>query len=34
MVLPAQYPSVVIAVENIKEARKNVADAGGKFLAK
>ena len=26
----AQYPSVVIAVDNIKEAMKRVADAGGK----
>jgi len=30
--LPAQYPSVVIAVDNIKDAMKNVADAGGKVL--
>ena len=29
---PAQYPSVVIAVDNIKEAIKNVTDAGGKVL--
>jgi predicted enzyme related to lactoylglutathione lyase len=29
---PAQYPSVVIAVDNIKEAMKKVADAGGKVL--
>ena len=29
---PAQFPSVVIAVENIKEAMKKVADAGGKVL--
>ena len=28
----AQYPSVVIAVDNIKEAMKKVADAGGKVL--
>jgi len=27
-----QYPSVVIAVEDIKEAMKNVADSGGKIL--
>ena len=29
---PAQYPSVVIAVDDIKEAMKNVTDAGGKVL--
>jgi predicted enzyme related to lactoylglutathione lyase len=29
---PAQYPSVVIAVGDIKEAMKKVADAGGKVL--
>jgi hypothetical protein len=29
---PAQYPSVVIAVDNIKESIKKVADAGGKVL--
>ncbi len=29
---PAQYPSVVIAVDDIKEAMKRVADAGGKVL--
>ena len=29
---PAQYPSVVIAVDNIKEAMKKVTDAGGKVL--
>jgi predicted enzyme related to lactoylglutathione lyase len=29
---PAQYPSVVIAVENIKEHMKNVEKAGGKVL--
>jgi len=29
---PAQYPSVVIAVDDIKEATKKVADAGGKVL--
>ena len=29
---PAQYPSVVIAVDNIKDAMKKVADAGGKVL--
>jgi predicted enzyme related to lactoylglutathione lyase len=28
----AQYPSVVISVDNIKEAIKRVADAGGKVL--
>lgn len=27
-----QYPSVVIAVDDIKEAMKNVTDAGGKIL--
>ena len=29
---PAQYPSVVIAVDEIKEAMKKVASAGGKVL--
>jgi predicted enzyme related to lactoylglutathione lyase len=29
---PAQYPSVVIAVDDIKEAMKKVAKAGGKVL--
>ena len=29
---PAQYPSVVISVDDIKEAMKKVADAGGKVL--
>ncbi|MDD4860003.1 MAG: VOC family protein [Dehalococcoidales bacterium] len=29
---PAQYPSVVIAVDDIKKAMKKVADAGGKIL--
>lgn len=29
---PAQYPSVVIAVDDIKEAMKKVADSGGKVL--
>lgn len=29
---PAQYPSVVIGVENIKKSMKNVAVAGGKVL--
>ena len=29
---PAQYPSVVIAVEDIKEHMKDVEDAGGKVL--
>lgn len=28
----AQYPSVVIAVENIRKAMRRVADAGGKVL--
>jgi predicted enzyme related to lactoylglutathione lyase len=28
----AQYPSLVIAVDDIKEAVKRVADAGGKIL--
>lgn len=27
-----QYPSVVIAVEDIKQAMKNIVDAGGKLL--
>jgi hypothetical protein len=30
--MPAQYPSVVIAVENIKEHMKTVEKAGGKVL--
>ena len=30
--LPAQYPSVVIAVDNVKESIKKVIDAGGKVL--
>ena len=30
--MPAQYPSVVIAVENVKEHMKNLQDAGGKVL--
>jgi predicted enzyme related to lactoylglutathione lyase len=30
--LPAQYPSVVIAVEDIQKAMKGVSDAGGKVL--
>lgn len=30
--LPAQYPSVVIAVEDIGQAMKKVGDAGGKVL--
>jgi len=30
--MPAQYPSVVIGVDDIKEAMKKVADAGGKVL--
>jgi len=29
---PAQYPSVVIAVDDIKEAMKKVTNAGGKVL--
>jgi uncharacterized protein len=29
---PAQYPSVVIAVDDINEAMEKVADAGGKVL--
>ena len=29
---PAQYPSVVITVDDIKEAMKKVTDAGGKVL--
>ena len=29
---PAQYPSVVIAVDDIKEAMKGVSSAGGKVL--
>jgi predicted enzyme related to lactoylglutathione lyase len=29
---PAQYPSVVIAVTDIKQAMKSVTDAGGKVL--
>jgi predicted enzyme related to lactoylglutathione lyase len=29
---PAQYPSVVIAVDDIEEAMKKVAAAGGKVL--
>jgi predicted enzyme related to lactoylglutathione lyase len=29
---PAQYPSVVIAVDDIKEAMRKVTDAGGKVL--
>ena len=30
--MPAQYPSVVIAVDDIKAAVKKVADAGGKVV--
>jgi uncharacterized protein len=30
--MPAQYPSVVIAVENVKEQMKSVENAGGKVL--
>jgi predicted enzyme related to lactoylglutathione lyase len=29
---PAQYPSIVIAVDNVNEAIKNVTDSGGKVL--
>lgn len=29
---PAQYPSIVIAVDEIKESMKKVAEAGGKVL--
>jgi hypothetical protein len=29
---PAQYPSVVIAVKNIRDAMKTIADAGGTVL--
>ena len=29
---PAQHPSIVIAVDNIKESVKKVTDAGGKVL--
>ena len=29
---PAQYPSVVIAIDDIKEAMKKVTEAGGKVL--
>jgi predicted enzyme related to lactoylglutathione lyase len=29
---PAQYPSVVIAVDDIRESMKRVADGGGKVL--
>ena len=29
---PAQHPSVVIAVDNVKESIKKVIDAGGKVL--
>ncbi len=30
--MPGQYPSVVVAVDDIKESMKKVADAGGKVL--
>jgi predicted enzyme related to lactoylglutathione lyase len=30
--MPAQYPSVVIAVDDIREAMKKVTEAGGKVL--
>jgi predicted enzyme related to lactoylglutathione lyase len=29
---PAQYPSIVIAVDNIRESLKKITDAGGKAL--
>jgi predicted enzyme related to lactoylglutathione lyase len=29
---PAQYPSIVIAVDNIKEGMKSITDSGGKVL--
>ena len=29
---PAQYPSIVIAVDDVKESMKKVTDAGGKVL--
>jgi len=29
---PAQYPSVVIAVDDIKEAMRNIENAGGKVI--
>ena len=31
---PAQYPSVVIAVDDIKKAMKDVTDSGGEVLGK
>ncbi|MGV8087316.1 MAG: VOC family protein [Candidatus Woesearchaeota archaeon] len=31
---PAQYPSVVIAVDDIKSAMKKITQAGGKILGK
>jgi len=30
--MPAQYPSIVIAVDNINESAKNVSQAGGSVL--
>jgi uncharacterized protein len=30
--MPAQYPSVVIAVDDIRESMKKITDAGGKVL--
>ncbi|VVB86785.1 Uncharacterised protein [uncultured archaeon] len=30
--MPAQYPSLVIAVDDIKESMKKVAETGGKVL--
>jgi uncharacterized protein len=30
--MPAQYPSIVIATDNIKDSVKKVTDAGGKIL--
>jgi len=29
---PAQYPNVVIAVDDIKESMKNIAESGGRIL--
>jgi predicted enzyme related to lactoylglutathione lyase len=29
---PAQYPAVVVAVEDVRDAMKKVTDAGGKVL--
>jgi predicted enzyme related to lactoylglutathione lyase len=30
--MPAQYPSIVIAVEDIRESMKKITEAGGKVL--